>query len=71
MARVRFHMQTGLTPERLLPMPTDFSQCRPELWPTLAPEMYEVCQVHSASADVSPHVSFPRETSPIGNTLLS
>ena|SRR5215467_155494 len=45
-------MQTSLTSERLLPMPIDFSQCRPELWPTLALEMYEVCQVHSASAEV-------------------
>jgi hypothetical protein len=33
-------------------MPTDFSQCRPELWPTLARELYEVYEVHPACADV-------------------
>jgi hypothetical protein len=52
MARARFHMQTSLTPERVLPMPPDFSQCRPELWPTLVIELNGVYEVHPASADV-------------------
>jgi hypothetical protein len=76
MARVTFHMKTSLTRERVLPMPTEFSQCRPELWPTLARERYEVYEVHRACADVrerSPSASgsFPGDTAPIGNTGLS
>jgi hypothetical protein len=61
MARVTFHMQTSLAPERVLAMLTDFSQCRPELWPTLSRELYEVYEVHAASADVKEGSHWPTQ----------
>src|SRR5262249_30296090 len=40
-ARVTFDMQTALTPKRVPAILTGFSKRRPELWPTLAPELFE------------------------------
>jgi len=40
-------------------MLTDFSARRPELWPTLARELYEVYEVHPTSADVKEGSSWP------------
>jgi hypothetical protein len=59
MARVTFDMQTSLTPEKVLAMLTDFSTRRPELWPTLARELYEVYDVGIASADVKEGSPWP------------
>src|SRR5262249_7100441 len=52
MPRVTFDMQTSLPAEQVLSMLTDFSMRRPELWPTLARELYEVYEVGPAGADV-------------------
>jgi len=52
MPRVVFDMHTGLQPEQVLEMLTDFSARRPELWPMLARELYCVHDVSSTSADV-------------------
>ena len=52
MPRVAFDMHTVLPAERILAMLTDFSERRPALWPTLAPELYEVYDVSATSADV-------------------
>jgi len=49
---VAFEMRTALPPERVLAMLTDFSPRRPDLWPTLAPELYEVYEVQPTCADV-------------------
>ena len=52
MARIVFDINTALPAERVLAMLTDFTARRPELWPTLAPELYEVYEVGPTSADV-------------------
>jgi len=52
MPRVTFGIQTSLPPDQVLAMLTDFSSRRPELWPTLARELYCVHEVGATSADV-------------------
>ena len=52
MPLVTFDMQTRLPPEQVLAMLTDFSSRRPQLWPTLAADVYEVYDVRATSADV-------------------
>src|SRR5215470_3879001 len=52
MPLVTFDMRTALPPERVLAMLTDFSPRRPELWPTLAPELYEIYEIQPTCADV-------------------
>src|SRR5262245_57745252 len=52
MSLVTFDMQTALPPKQVMAMLTDFSASRPELWPTLARELYEIYEVRPTSADV-------------------
>src|SRR5215468_7605413 len=52
MSLVTFEMQTALPPKQVMAMLTDFSASRPELWPTLARELYEIYEVRPTSADV-------------------
>lgn len=52
MSRVTFDTHTRTPPEQVLAILTDFSTRRPELWPTLARDLYEVYQVGATSADV-------------------
>ena len=52
MARVTFDIHTSLPPERVMLMLTDFSSHRPDVWPMLAPELYEVHRLGSGCADV-------------------
>ena len=52
MPRVTFDVHTELAPEPVLAMLTDFSARRPELWPTLTRELYEVYEVGATGADV-------------------
>src|SRR6516225_8331451 len=59
MPLVTFGMHTGLAPEQVLGMLTDFSGRRPELWPTLARELYEVYEVHPTNADVKEGSTWP------------
>ncbi len=59
MPRVTFNMHTGLPPEQVLAMLTDFSARRLELWPTLARELYEVYEVGATSADVKEGSPWP------------
>ena len=59
MPLVTFDIHTGLAPEQVLAMLTDFSARRPALWPTLARELYEVYEVHPTSADVKEGSSWP------------
>jgi hypothetical protein len=40
-------------------MLTDFSPRRPDLWPMLAPELFEVYRVGATSADVKEGSIFP------------
>ena len=59
MARVTFDIQTSLPPERVMRMLTDFSAHRPDVWPMLAPELYEVHRLGSGSADVKEGSLYP------------
>ena len=59
MALVRFPVHTGLPPERVLAMLTDFSARRPDLWPTLTRELYEVYDVRTEGADVKEGSPWP------------
>ena len=59
MARVAFDIHTGLPPERVMQMLTDFSAHRPDVWPMLAPELYEVHRLGSGSADVKEGSLYP------------
>jgi hypothetical protein len=52
MAKIMFGIDTKLPPERVMALLTDFSPRRPEHWPMLAPELYEVHRIGSDSADV-------------------
>ena len=50
MARVSFDVHTSLSPKRVMSILTDFSARRPNLWPTLAPELYEVLRLEPGRA---------------------
>jgi hypothetical protein len=52
MPRVRFDMKTTLSPEQVMSMLTDFSPNWPNLWPMLAPELFEIYSVELTSAEV-------------------
>ena len=52
MPRVTFDIHTILPPEQVLAMLIDFSARRPELWPMLARQLYEVYEVGTTSAAV-------------------
>jgi hypothetical protein len=59
MARVKFDLRTRLPPERVMSMLTDFSARRPNLWPTLVPELYKVHRLEPGSACVEEGSLFP------------
>jgi hypothetical protein len=59
MPRVTFDIHTNLPPERVMSVLTDFSPRQPELWPTLAPELYEVYRLELESADVKEGSLYP------------
>ena len=52
MPKVSFDFRTAVQPERVMAMLTDFSPNRPELWPMLAPELYQVYRLDARSAYV-------------------
>ncbi len=52
MARLEVDIDTSLPPERVIQALTDFSDRRPDIWPGLAREFYEVCSVSDTTADV-------------------
>ena len=52
MPRVRFTIPAPVPPERVMAMLTDFSQRRPEIWPTLDRRFYKVHDVDATSADI-------------------
>jgi hypothetical protein len=60
MPRVSFDFRTAVPPERVMTMLTDFSPNRPELWPMLAPELYEVYRLDARNAYVKEGSIFPR-----------
>ena|SRR5437868_4701178 len=52
MAQVAFDVHTKLSPEQVMSMLTDFSPRRPELWPTLARELYYMHKIMTTSIEV-------------------
>src|SRR6516164_4757442 len=58
--KVSFDFHTAVPPERVMAMLTDFSPNRPEIWPMLAPELYEVYRLDAGSASVKEGSTFPR-----------
>jgi hypothetical protein len=52
MARFEFDLDTTLPTKKITDYMLDFSERRPEIWPDLAPEFYEVYEVGETSADV-------------------
>src|SRR5690348_11993944 len=61
MAKLDFEMETSLPPEKVIAMLTDFSTRRPEVWPGLYAQEYEVYTRNETSAEVRegnqrPHV---------------
>jgi polyketide cyclase/dehydrase/lipid transport protein len=53
MATFSYVVAAAVPPERVLAALTDFSDRRPDLWPTLARHYYKVLQVGPTSADVT------------------
>lgn len=52
MPRVEFDMRTTLPPEKVISMLTDFSDKRPDMWPGLWRDAYEVYSVGQNTAEV-------------------
>ena len=60
MPKLSFDFRTAVPRERVMAMLTDFSPNRPEIWPMLAPELYEVHRLDAGSASVKEGSTFPR-----------
>ena len=52
MTRIVLDLDSPCPPKRVIDALTDFSDHRPEIWPGLAPEFYEVYSVGETSAEV-------------------
>jgi hypothetical protein len=52
MPKVDIHTETTLSPEKVIAMLTDFSERRPEIWPGLWKDAYQVYSVGETSAEV-------------------
>jgi hypothetical protein len=50
---IQFEVQSGLEPEAVLEALTNFSERRPELWPAIDPQVYQVHEVSASSALVT------------------
>ena len=53
MAKIEMDVETSLDPERVKAALLDFSPRRPEIWPGIAPSMYEVYSVGDTSAEIT------------------
>jgi len=62
MARVELDVETSLSPERVRDAFLDFSEGRPEIWPSLEPSLYEVYSVGESSAEVREGSRMPGTT---------
>jgi hypothetical protein len=52
MPQVRFDMETGLRPDQVIALLTDFTERRPDLWPGLWSGAYNVYSVGETTAEV-------------------
>jgi polyketide cyclase/dehydrase/lipid transport protein len=53
MAKLQFSADTSVPPERVLEAITDFSDRRPEIWPSISRKYYEVHEVGDKWAEVT------------------
>ena len=59
MAKIEMDVETSLDPERVKAALLDFSPRRPEIWPGIAPSMYEVYSVGDKSAEIKEGTKMP------------
>jgi hypothetical protein len=59
MAAVDTVVETWLSPDEVREALLDFSEQRPDIWPGLTPELYEVYEVGATSAFVKEGTKFP------------
>jgi hypothetical protein len=59
LARLEVDIESTLPPQRVIDALIDFSDRRPDIWPGLAPEFYEVYSVGETSADVKEGSAMP------------
>jgi hypothetical protein len=59
MPRVEMDVETSLPPEKVKAALLDFSERRPELWPSIEPSLYEVYEVGETSAEIKEGTKFP------------
>ncbi|HEX2088731.1 MAG TPA: SRPBCC family protein [Actinomycetota bacterium] len=52
MTRLEFDVETSAPPERVIAALTDFSDRRPDVWPGLSREWYEVYSVEETTAEI-------------------
>lgn len=50
MPKLEMHTETALSPDQVVAALTDFTERRTEIWPGIAPELYEVYEVGETSA---------------------
>ena len=58
MPRITFSIGSSVPAERVLAAGRDFSERRPELWPNIAPELYQVHEVTDTYAEVTEGSNF-------------
>jgi hypothetical protein len=59
MPRLELDVETSLPPERVREALLDFSERRPEIWPSIEPSLYEVYSVGETSADIREGTKLP------------
>ncbi len=52
MPRLEFDLETSVPPDRVIAALTDFSERRPDIWPGLSRDWYEVYSVEETSAEI-------------------
>jgi hypothetical protein len=62
MPKVEMDVETTLPPERVRAALLDFSHRRPQIWPGIAPSLYEVSSVGDTTADVKEGTKSPGMT---------
>jgi hypothetical protein len=53
MAKLRFGVDSAVSPDRVLKGATDFTERRPEIWPNISRKYYEVHEIGTTSAEVT------------------
>ena len=59
MPKVELDLETSVAPERVREALLDFSDRRPEIWPGISPNLYEVYSVGDTSAEIKEGTRMP------------